>query len=85
MRKTLIYCQPEYIGLARDLRDNYLAHNNADVDIISEEEQDDIEYARKMQYDEAIFIEDNNTVIIHDIKSSFTNRCPVSDVYYKDQ
>ena len=85
MRKTLIYCQPEYIGLAKNLRNNYLAHNNADVDIISEEEQDDIEYARKMLYDEEIFIEDINTVIIHDIKSGYTNRCPVSDVYYKEQ
>ena len=85
MRKTLIYCQPAYIGLAKDLRNNYLANNNADVDIISEEEQDDIEYARKMLYDEAIFIEDINTVIIHDIKSGYTNRCPVSDVYYKEQ
>ena len=85
MRKTLIYCQLEYIGLARDLRNNYLAHNNADVDIVSEEAPDDIEYARKMQYDEVIIIEDNNTVIIHDIKSGYTNRCHVSDVYYKDQ
>ena len=85
MRNKLIYYQPEYIGIAKDLRNNYLANNNADVDIISEEEQDDIEYARKMLYDEAIFIEDINTVIIHDIKSGYTNRCPVSDVYYKEQ
>lgn len=85
MRKTLIFYKPEYSDLARDLRENYLAHDHKKVDIISEEEQDDIEYARKMLYDEAIFIEDINTVIIHDIKSGYTNRCPVSDVYYKEQ
>lgn len=82
MRKTLIYYKPEFINLARDLRDNYLAHNNGDVDIISEKEQDDIEYSRKLQYDEVIFIEDSKNVIIHDIKSGYTNRCPISDVYY---
>ncbi|SCY58239.1 hypothetical protein SAMN02910292_02103 [Lachnospiraceae bacterium XBB2008] len=54
-----------------------------DTDIISEEEQDDVEYARENQYDEAIFIEDSDTVIIHDIKLFYTNRCPVSDIYYQ--
>ena len=49
----------------------------------SETDQDDIAYAREKKYDEAIFIEDANTVIIHDIKSFYTNRCPVSDVYYQ--
>lgn len=83
MRKTLIYYKPEYIDLAMKLRDNYLEHNNA-ADIISEQEQDDVKYAGKMQYDEAIFIEEPDTVIIHDIRSGFTNRCPVSDVYYTD-
>ena len=82
MRNTLIYYMPEHVGLAMKLRDNYLAHKNGIVDIISKQEQNDVEYARKMQYDEAIFIEDMNTVIIHDIKSGYTNRCPVSDVYY---
>ena len=83
MRKTLIYYKPEFIDLARDLRDNYLAHVHEDVDIISVTEQNDIEYARKMHYDEAIFIEDPDNVIIHYVKSGFTNRCPISDVYYK--
>lgn len=83
MKKTLIYYMPEHIDVAKDLRENYLAHHYDEVDIISEEEQDDIEYARKMQYDEAIFIEDKNTVIIHDIKSGFTERLPITDVYYK--
>lgn len=82
MWRTLIYFKPEYIGLAEKLRDNYIAHQ-IEADIISEEEQDDIEYAREKQYDEALFIEDFNTVIIHDIKSSYTNRCPVSDVFYQ--
>ena len=83
MKKTLIYYMPEHIDVAKDLRENYLANHYDEVDIISEEEQDDIEYARKMQYDEAIFIEDKNTVIIHDIKSGFTERLPITDVYYK--
>ena len=81
MLRTLIYYKPEYIDVARDLQDNYNAHQK-ETDIISEEEQDDIEYARENQYDEAIFIEDSNTVIIHDVKSFYTNRCSVSDVYY---
>lgn len=34
------------------------------------------------KYDEAIFIEDIDTVVIHDIKSGYTNRCPISDVCY---
>ena len=82
MKKTLIYHMPEYVNLAKQLRNNYIEHNHEKVDIISKTEQDDIEYAREMQYDEAIFIEDPDTVIIHDIKSGYTNRCPVSDVYY---
>lgn len=80
--RTLIYFKPGYIGLAEKIRDNYIAHQK-EADIISEEEQDDIEYAREEQYDEAIFIEDFNTVIIHDIKTFYTNRCPVSDVLYQ--
>ena len=82
MWRTLIYYKPEYIDLAKKLQENYMAHQK-DTDIISEEEQDDIEYARGNQYDEAIFIEDANTVIIHDIKSFYTNRCPVMEVFYQ--
>lgn len=82
MWRTLIYYKPEYIDLAKKLQENYIAHQK-DADIISEEEQDDVEYARVNQYDEAIFIEDANMVIMHDIKSFYTNRCPVSDVYYQ--
>ncbi len=66
------------------MRDNYLKHKHEKVDIISENNQDDIEYARKTQYDEVIFIEDLNTVIIHDIKSGYTEECPISEVYYMD-
>lgn len=82
MWRTLIYYKPEYIDLAKKLQENYMAHQK-DTVIISEEEQDDIEYARENQYDEAIFIEDANTVIIHDIKSFYTNRCPVMEVFYQ--
>ncbi len=84
MQKTLIYYKPEYEASAKELRDNYLAHAHKEVDVISENEQDDIKYAREMQYDEAIFIEDPDTAIIHDIESGFTQRCPIEDVYYKD-
>lgn len=55
MWKTLIYYKPEYIDLAKKLQENYSSHQK-DTDIISEEEQDDVEYARENQYDEAIFI-----------------------------
>ena len=82
MWRTLIYYKLEYIDLAKKLQENYIAHQK-DTDIISEEEQDDVEYARENQYDEAIFIEDANTIIIHDIKSFYTNRCPFSDMYYQ--
>ena len=75
---------PEYCEVAVKLRDNYIEHKQKEVDIISETEQDDIAYAREKQYDEAIFIEDSNTVIIHDIKSGYTERFSVADVYYKD-
>ena len=84
MRKTLIIYKPEFIDLAIKLRDNYLAHN-VEVDIISEKEQGDIEYARKRKYVEVVFIEDINNVIIHDINSGYTNRCPISDVYYSER
>ena len=46
MWRTLIYCKPEYTDLAKKLRDNYNAHQK-ETDIISEEEQDEIEYARE--------------------------------------
>ena len=55
---------------------------NGEVDLVSETDQNDIKYARKNKYDEAIFIEDGNTVVFHDIESGFTNRCPISDVCY---
>lgn len=84
MKKTLIYYKPQHIDAAVKLRENYLAHHHDAADIISETEQDDIEYARKMKYDEAIFIEDKDTVIIHDIKSGYTERLPISEVYYSD-
>ena len=80
----MIYCKPKYSDLAKKLRDNYLDYHCGEIDIISEIEQDDIEYARENQYDEVIFIEDSNTVIISEIKSGCTNRCPISDVYYQD-
>ena len=32
--------------------------------------------------DGSIFIEDIDTVVIHDIKSGYTNRCKISDVCY---
>ena len=55
MKKTLIFYKPEHIEVAVKLRENYLAHHYEEVDIISENEQDDVEYARKMNYDEAIY------------------------------
>ena len=82
--KTLIYCMPDFVDLARKLRENYIAHRHEKADIISEQVQDDVEYAREMQYDEAIFIEDAETVIIHDVESGHTRRCPVSEVLYRD-
>ena len=45
MWRTLIYYKPEYIDLAKKLQENYIPHQK-DTDIISEEEQDDVEYAR---------------------------------------
>ena len=84
MKKTLIFYNPEYINLAIKLRDNYRAHDHEKVDIVSVEEHDDIEYAEKMQYDEAVFIEDSETVTVHDIESGYTNSFPVSDVFYND-
>lgn len=44
--------------------------------------KESINDTRKEKYDEAIFIEDIDTVVIHDIKSGYTNRCPISDVCY---
>ena len=84
MKKTLIFYKPEYADLAIKLRDNYRAHDHGETDIVSEEEHDDIEYAEKMHYDEAVFIEDHDTVIVHDIESGYTNRLSVSDVFYND-
>ena len=84
MKRTLIFYKPEYVDLAVKLRDHYRAHGHEKANIISEEEQDDVEYAREMQYDEALFIEDRDTVTVHDLRSGSTNRLPVSDVYYKD-
>ena len=84
MKKTLIFYKPEYADLAIKLRDNYRAHDHGETDIVSEEEHDDIEYAEKMQYDEAVFIEDSDSVTFHDIESGYTNRLPVSEVFYND-
>lgn len=78
------FFKPEYFDLAIKLRDNYRAHDHEEAAIVSEEEHDDIEYAEKMQYDAAVFIEDCDTVTVHDIESGYTNRLPVSDVLYTD-
>ena len=83
MRKTLIYYMPEFVDQAEALRDNYRAHGH-EADLISEKDQDDVEYARKMQYDEAVFVESSDTVTIHDIKTWFTEKCPISEVLYQD-
>ena len=77
MKKTLIYYKPGYADLAIKLRDNYRIYDHA-ADIVSLEEHNDIEYAETMQYDEAVFIEDSDTVTVHDIESGYTNRVPVS-------
>ena len=82
MKRTLIYYRTGQIDLAKKLQDNYIAHQT-ETDIISAEEQDDIEYARENHYDEAVLIEDSETVVIHEMKSGYTNRYPVSDVYYQ--
>ena len=67
------FLQAEYADLAIKLRDNYRTHDHEDADIVSVEEHDDIEYAEIMQYDEAVFIEDSETVTVHDIESGYTN------------
>ena len=84
MKKTLIFYKSEYADLAIKLRDNYRAHDHGEADIVSAEEHDDIEYAEKMRYDEAVFIEDHDTVVFHELGSGYTNRLPVSDVFYND-
>ena len=84
MKRTLIFYNPEYADLAIKLRDNYRAHDHEKADIVSVEEYDDIEYAEKMQYDEAVFIEDSDTVTVHDIESGYTNKLLVSEVFYND-
>ena len=84
MKKTLIFYKSEYADLAIKLCDNYRAHDHVAADIVSEEEHDDIEYAETMRYDEAIFIEDSDAVTVHDIESGYTNRVPLSDVFYKE-
>ena len=84
MKKTLFFYKPEYADLAIKLRDNYRAHDHGEADIVSEEVHDDIEYAEKMHCDEAVFIEGSDTVTVHDIASGYTNRLPVSDVFYND-
>lgn len=82
MIKTLIYFPPEYKNLALKIRENYIEHHHGEVDLVSETDQNDIEYARKEKYDEAIFIENTDSVVIHYIKSGYTNRCSISDVCY---
>ena len=84
MKRSLIFYKPEYVDLAVKLRDHYRAHGHEKANIISEEVQDDVEYAREMQYDEAIFIEDRDIVTVHDLRSGSTNRLPVSDVLYTE-
>lgn len=81
MKKTLIFYRPEYADLAVKLCDNYRAHDH-EADIISIEEHDDIGYAEQMRYDEAVFIEDSDTVTFHDIGSGYTNSLPVSELFY---
>lgn len=83
MQKTLIYFPSEYRDLALKIKDNYIEHHHGEVNLISIAEQDDIEYAREKKYDEAIFIENNEAVIIHNIESGYTTRCPISDVCYQ--
>ena len=82
MKKTLIFYKPGYVDLAIKLRDNYRANDHEEADIVSAEEHADIEYAEKMRYDEAVFIEDNDTVTFHDIVSGYTRSLPVPDVFY---
>ena len=82
MLKTLINSPPEYRDPAHKIRENYIEHHHGEVDLVSETDQKNIEYAGEEKYDEAIFIENNDSVVIHDIKSGYMNRCPISDVCY---
>ena len=82
MTKTLIYYAPEYRELAQKIRQNYIAHRDGECDLISKKVRDDVAYAREKKYDEAIFIENDNTVIIHYVKSGYTLECPVADACY---
>lgn len=84
MKNTLIFYRPEFYQAAIELRDNYIAHHGEQVDIISETEQDDIEYARKNNYSKSIFIEDLNAVIISDIKTGYTNSYPISKCFIEN-
>ena len=84
MKRTLFFYKPEYANLAIKLRDNYREHDHAEADIVSVEEHDDIGYAENLQYDEAVFIEDRDTVTFHDIRSGYTNKLSVSDLFYVD-
>lgn len=83
MWRTLIFYLPEYRQIAEKLRDNYIIHNHGQVDIICETEEYDIEYARQNNYNEAIFIEDLNAVIIINIKTWYTDSYPISDCFYR--
>ena len=60
----MIYFPPEYKNLAQKIRENYIEHHHGEVDLVSETDQNDIEYARKEKYDEAIFIENIDSVVI---------------------
>ena len=40
MSRTLIYYMPEYCEVAEKIRDNYIAHDHKEVDIISEAKKD---------------------------------------------
>lgn len=55
--KTLIYCMPDFVDLARKLRENYIAHRHEKADIISEEEKSDIAsgYTRRCPVSEVLY------------------------------
>ena len=59
MLKTLIYFPPEYRDLAHKIRENYIEHHHGEVDLVSETDQNDIEYTGEEKYDDkSILIKD---------------------------
>lgn len=83
MKKVLVYYDEKFEQIADTIIDNYRNHDIY-CEKICTTIQDDIEYAKKNGFSEAMFIEVNEKLVHVYIKSGYIFESGLDEILYKD-